>query len=169
MKKTLSFARLIFVFVCGAVLAGCTSQPLTFREIGEPTSLIDKGVEDSPPNLLVIALAEEINAPPPKTEFTADIRQSLQGIDFDKEIAVLLLVEQVPRAVTVRGIERDKDVVLITLSSHDVTTGNYSIKGFTPPYMLLSITKDGVWGKDITFVVKTENGSIVEETKHYIP
>lgn len=161
---------LLITVVIALVMTGCkTSQSLSFTVLEDGVSFAyEDSTVDSLPKLVIIASPDEIASSMPDMEFPISVSEHLQQMDFTQSFGVLLQVNQKNDMIITQVISKCAEVT-IEVSNYDVGPGNYVLRGFTPPYRLISIAKDGKWGEDILFILRMEKGEIIEQTTHFIP
>jgi hypothetical protein len=110
-----------------------------------------------------------ISIPTSYVDFSAGTRQDLESVDFESSFVIFNLVGQIPNNGEIAKIVRRGSIVTIVLKSYSVGPGNYYIEGFTYPYQITVVTRDGSWEKEINFVLEVEGGDILAQEKHYVP
>jgi len=164
----------IVTILLAAILAtSCSKAPpqmLSFEVLvqSSPFTETSPPLQDVP-NLIVIASLEEISPPIPEFEFSDTMVTQLNAVDYEQSFAVLILVGQMPTDGIVTDVSRMEEKVSIKVNDYIVGPGNYKLKGYSLPYQLISVEKEGSWNTDIEFILEEENGNILGRTKHHIP
>jgi hypothetical protein len=121
------------------------------------------------PDLFIIASKDEFTPPTNYVDFYASTRQTLESVDYDSSFVIFNVVGQIPNNGEIAKFVRRGSTVTIVLKSYSVGPGNYGIEGFTYPYQITVVTKNGGWGKEINFVLEVEGGDIMDQEKHFVP
>jgi len=167
--------RHIVTILLAAILAtSCGKAPLPQTLSFEVLVQSSPFTETSPPsqdvpNLIVIASLEEISPPIPEFEFSDTMVTQLKAVDYEQSFAVLILVGQMPTDGIITEVNRMNEKVSIKVEGYTVGPGNYKLKGYSLPYQLISVEKEGSWNTDIEFILEEENGNILGRTNHHIP
>lgn len=169
MNKSI-FTILLVVILATSCNKAPSPQTLSFEVLVQSSPF----TETSPPsqdipNLMVIASPKEISSPLPEVEFSDTLLAQLREIDYDQFFAVLILVGQMPTDGIVTEVSRVNENVSIKVKDYLVGPGNYKLKGYSLPYQLISVEKEGSWNTDIEFILEEEDGNIFGRAKHYIP
>ncbi len=90
-------------------------------------------------------------------------------MDYEQSFAVLILIGQTLTDGIISEVSRTDEKVFIKVKGYTVGPGSYKLKGYSLPYQLISVEKEGSWDTDIEFILEEENGNILGRTKHYIP
>lgn len=166
--------KLILAILAAILATSCSKAPqpqlLSFEVLVQSSPF----TETSPPsqvvpNLIVIASTAEISPPIPEFEFSDIIVTQLNAVDYEQSFAVLILVGQTLTDGIISEVSRTDEKVFIKVKGYTVGPGSYKLKGYSLPYQLISVEKEGSWDTDIEFILEEENGNILGRTKHYIP
>jgi hypothetical protein len=170
MKK---IQTLILTIVLVLLSTGCSlSYSLPFNVLIEkaPFLVIDPPGNQPVSNLIILASRDEIVPPAPGIQYSEGMIETLKEVDFNKSFVVLHQVGQIADNGEISEILRRGNTIQIELQSYSVRPGNYMLIGFSMPYQMTAIEKNGAsWGKDINFILEVEDGNTLEQTRHYIP
>lgn len=165
--------HIVMILLAAILATSCSKAPppqtLSFEVLVQSSPF----TETSPPsqdvpNLIVIASPGEISPPIPEFEFSDIMVTQLNAVDYEQYFAVLILVGQITDG-TITEVSRTDGKVFIKVKGYTVGPGSYKLKGYSLPYQLISVEKEGPWDIDIEFILEEENGNILGRTKHHIP
>ena len=125
------------------------------------------------PNLLVITEPEQVDSPGLDLQFPSDLAGQLHGVDYQKNFAVAVfrgtLTGTSPELdVEVLRIVRNGDEVFVQARFGELEPGKLILPGFSSPYHVVAVTREGQWSRDIRFVVEVDGEEVVERT-YFIP
>ena len=101
--------------------------------------------------------------------FPSQIKDYLNHTNFTTNFIILLLRGQISNSGTIKDEVRSGDKVTIMTNAIDLGPGNFALAGFTPPYQVIVVRKDGEWNRDILFILKRNGEKSIEEFRHFIP
>ncbi len=155
-------------------LASCVTEPsreLSFEILEEGIAFSFDGLsyEGQLPPVMVIAHPKEISPPAADLEFVAGIDTQLEEVDYNNQFVILFVRDQRLDDGVIEKVFRKSDEVVIQLTEYEIGPGNYVVQGYTRPYKVISVKKDGEWERNIRFVLEREGEGIIGETIHYVP
>jgi len=125
------------------------------------------------PNLLVITEPEKVDSPGLDIRFPSDLAEQLRAVDYQKNFVVAVfrgtLTGRSPDLdVEVLRIVRDGDEVFVQARFGELEPGKLILPGFSSPYHVVAVTKQGEWSRDISFVLEV-GGEEMAERAYFIP
>jgi hypothetical protein len=166
--RTQVIALIICVTLAGS---GCSiEQSLSFQRISDNFTFRTKGTYSTlEPKLVIIATEDEVTPPEPDLQFVSIAsRNGIAQTDFQRSFVVLMRHGKSPTSARIKSVFRQGDTVFL-FCSDDSIAGNYVSEGYTFPYDVIAVSKEGAWRKTIHFVLKSETNGIQAEISHYVP
>jgi hypothetical protein len=102
---------------------------------------------------------------------TDPILDQLYQIDYTQFFSVFIESESFGSSgfsITAQEVVRSGDTVTIRATLRKPASGEQTLQAFTQPYHLITVAKEGTWGKPIRFRLVVD-GNQVTETTHTIP
>jgi len=153
-----------------AILQFTQPHAISFSVVESGYSLIaPTGLPRQEPDPLLIIIANpEDMVLPAMLKFPESLAERIKQMDFSKSF-VILVIRGHPERGLVKEIVRHQETVIITTYDIEVGPGNYVLPNWTQPYEIIKIDKEGMWGKQIRFVLQRETQGILGEVKHFVP
>ena len=157
-----------------AILPACRPRliELPFETIAQSEGF-STGRSPADPNFLVITEPEEVGSPGLDVQFPADLAGQLRAVDYQKNFVVAVfrgtLTGTSPELdVEVLRVVRNGDDVVVQARFGELEPGKLILPGFSSPYHVVAVTREGQWSRDIRFVVEVDGEEVVERT-YFIP
>ena len=158
----------------GAILPACRPRliELPFETIAQSEGF-STGRSPADPNFLVITEPEQVDSPGLDVQFPADLAGQLRAVDYQKNFVVAVfrgtLTGTSPELdVEVLRVVRNGDDVVVQARFGELEPGKLILPGFSSPYHVVAVTREGQWSRDIRFVVEVDGEEVVERT-YFIP
>lgn len=169
--------NLRITFLVGLLLLTITAcqpgeQQLLFETVAQGDGFYTgQGYGAAEPSLLIIADPDEVDKPGLDVKFPTELADELRQLDYERVFTVLVL-QGLQRAggysVTVQQVIRRNGQVTVYADFNNPAPETFRHQAFTSPYHLVTVSKEGEWGQQITFVL-IANGEPVAEVAHFIP
>jgi len=129
------------------------------------------------PSIIIIASAQEVDVAlqqaggnPP--ELTARLHpiDKVRQLDFNRFFAILVLQGKQATSgygVTVQQVVRQDDQVIVRALFVRPKPGEGAQEVGTDPYHLVTVPKEGTWGREMRFEL-VDNSNVLTETVHFI-
>ncbi len=174
-KKVLFFVGFICLLL--AVNFVFKKEPLPYQVVGQGTSFrftdpkhTEGSIPDKQLNNGVLAIISKEQAADYFTGMDGhDVARVLNNLDYDHNFVLLFFVGHIPDNSIIDQVYRRRNEVVILMKQHDIGPGEYIVPGWTNPVDVISISKEGKWGEDIRFVIKTKSGWLLGDNTFYIP
>ncbi len=155
------------LLIAGIFLVSCKiTRELPF-ETGQRMALkIDPGAQPIP-SMVILASPQDLAAA--SALYSDSLSEWLKDVDFNTRIAVLYAVGQIRDNGEVEQIERLYDTVQVQLKGYSIGPGNYEIAGWSEPYQLLLIEKEGPWKRQVRFILIAKDNGVLHTVEQYIP
>jgi len=157
-----------------AILPACRPRliELPFETIAQSEGF-STGRSPADPNFLVITEPEQVDSPGLDVQFPADLAGQLRAVDYQKNFVVAVfrgtLTGTSPELdVEVLRVVRNGDDVVVQARFGELEPGKLILPGFSSPYHVVAVTREGQWSRDIRFVVEVDGEEVVERT-YFIP
>jgi hypothetical protein len=168
---------IVMVTITGLVLAALVviyhtsrPRPISFSVIAEGYSLIIPAGfprSEPEPSLMIIAGSEDVKQSS-MFVFPEPLEEKIAHTDF-KTSFLLLVRRGHPDRGLVKMITKQQARVVITAYDLVPRPGNYVVEGWTQPYQVIRVDKNGGWGKPIRFVLQRETQGTSDECVHFVP
>jgi hypothetical protein len=174
-RSVLTVKSLCLALLAGLILCGCKGpepQDLPFETIIQGDGFYTgQGYGREEPNILVIAGPDEVDKPGLDVQFPSEVAHKLRQLDYSRSFVILVLQGRKPSSgyqVTIQQIAQHGDRVIVQAEFTEPQSKTFTRPAFTSPYHLVSVSRQGRWGQQIHFVVRTDDKEVAE-TFHRIP
>ena len=174
--------KLMYIaLLAGLILSGCSQvQNLPFKTIAKESTKYDLTAEanlEDPSDFLILTGPEEINASKsdisrPQLEFSRELAERLRALDYRHSLAIVVFrrlgATSHSYIVDVRQVTRDREKVVMTAHFGEPRQDEVTMPGFSYPYHIIAVSKEGKWTQNIHFVLEVD-GKEVKEHTYFIP
>jgi len=167
---------LILALVALALLASCErgGTDLPFKSVAQATKFgTGYDYSDTNPDLLVITSPEEVDTPGVDVQFSPDLAEQLRTVDYRTQFVVIVFRGELggtspSYAIDVLEVTRSGNQVVVQTHFGELGPEQGALMALSSPYHVISISKEGQWGRKIHFVLK-EDGKTVKERTYFVP
>jgi hypothetical protein len=166
----------ICTVLLSVLLVGCGRRNLSFEILYRGGNSPGSFCKEEDPDLVVVSSRDQIAALGWEGERSAKLKAQVETLDYQEQFLVVvcrgaLAVTNSSLAPEVLQVSRQGDKVTVHAHFPDILS-ILEQEGCEPaesePHIVVSVAKEGSWGRDIHFVLEVD-GDQVKECRRFVP